>query len=242
MKHSYGLQLFSVRDAAETDLLDAIRKVAEIGYEYVEFAGFYGHSAADVRRTMDECGIKCSGTHTGYGELRPEVLDATIEYHKTIGNQNIIIPGAELWTLDNIAEFCDVVNNAIPILKKEGINVGYHNHSHEFEVRSWGSTIHAELERRTDLAFEIDTYWIFNAGCDPIKVLKRLENRLCAIHLKDGIPGESGKALGEGYAPVKKIRDVAYEMGLPIVVESETLDPDGISEVARCMEFLKSID
>ena len=58
MKHSYGLQLFSVRDVAETDLLGAIRKVAEIGYEYVEFAGFFGHTAADVRRTMDECIIR----------------------------------------------------------------------------------------------------------------------------------------------------------------------------------------
>ncbi len=242
MKHSYGLQIYSVRDITKDDLLAALKKVAEIGYEYVEFAGFFGNSAEDVKKTLDENGLKCSGTHTGWQEVLPDVIDKTIEYHKTIGNKNIIIPGADLSTLEKISYFCDVVNNAMPILEKEGITLGYHNHSKEFEVMPWGSTIHSELERRTNIAFEIDTYWAFNAGCDPLQVMKRLEDRICAIHLKDGLMGGRGKALGEGEAPVKAVRDLAYEMGLPIVVESETLYPDGISEVTRCIEYLKTID
>lgn len=242
MKHSYGLQVYSVRDVSKEDLIGTLKKIAEIGYEYVEFAGFFGNSAEAVKKALDDNGLKCSGTHTSWLELMPDVIDETIEYHKTIGNKNIIIPGADLSTLDKIIEFCDVINNAIPRLAEEGITLGYHNHSREFELMPWGSTIHSELEVRTKLAFEIDTYWAFNAGCDPLLVMKRLEDRLCAIHLKDGFVGGKGKALGEGEAPVQAVRDLAYEMGLPIVVESETLDPDGISEVTRCFEYLKTID
>ena len=61
----YGLQMYSVRDITKENLKDALRKVAEMGYKYVEFAGFFGNTAEDVKAWMDEYGLKCSGTHTG---------------------------------------------------------------------------------------------------------------------------------------------------------------------------------
>ena len=94
----------------------------------------------------------------------------------------------------------------------------------------------------TNIDFEIDTFWAFNAGCDPIKVMDRLKDRIKLIHLKDGFIGGVGKPLGQGEAPIKEIRDYAYEHGFGIVVESETITPDGMTEAKECIEFLKTID
>ncbi len=240
MSIEYGLQLFSVRDLTDKDLEGALRAVAEMGYKYVEYAGFFGHSAETVAAWQDKYGLKCSGTHTGWGELLPENIEATIAYHKIIGNRHIIVPGADLGTLEKIIDFCHVMNQAQLRLAKEGISLGYHNHSHEFVVMPWGSTIHSELEKRGTFDFEIDTYWAFNADIDPILTLERLAGRVKVIHLKDGLKGGHGRALGEGEAPVLAVREAALRMGLRMVVESEGLNPSGLEEVKRCIDFLKA--
>ena len=242
MKTAYGLQLFSLRDITDKDLEGALKAVAEMGYKYVEYAGFFGHPAETVKAWQDKYGLACSGTHTGWGELLPENIEATIAYHKTIGNTNIIVPGADLSTLEKIEAFCAVMNAAQVRLAEEGISLGYHNHSSEFVVMPWGSTIHSELEKRGIFDFEIDTYWAFNAGLDPVAVLDRLADRVKVIHLKDGFKGGAGKALGEGQAPVLAVREKALSMGLTMVVESEGLDPTGLEEVKRCIDFLKSLE
>ena len=242
MKFNYGLQMYSVRDITKSDLKGAIKKVAELGYKYLEFAGFFDNSAEDVKAWMDECGVSCSGTHSPWLDLKPDKILETVKYHKTIGNPHYIIPGADLSTLEKIEEFVNVMNFAQPILAAEGITLGYHNHSGEFKVMPWGSTIHSELEKRTNILFEIDTYWAFNAGIDPIATMERLKDRIKVIHLKDGYADGRGMALGEGEAPVKAIREKAIEIGLTMVVESETLSPDGISEVGRCINYLRSLE
>ena len=232
--------MFSVRDLTDKDLEGALKAVAEMGYKYVEYAGFFGHSAEQVKEWQDKYGLKCSGTHSGWEDLRPEKIEETIAYHKIIGNPNYIIPGADLNTLDKIIDFCAVMNKAQIRLAAEGINLAYHNHSHEFEVMPWGSTIHSELEKRGTFNFEIDTFWAFNAGIDPIAILQRLAGRINVIHLKDGLKGGHGRALGEGEAPVLAVREYAIKKGLRMVVESETLTPTGLEEVKRCIDFLKA--
>ena len=240
MATEYGLQLFSLRDITGNDLEGALKAVAEMGYKYVEYAGFFGHSAEQVKEWQDKYGLKCSGTHSGWGELLPGNIEATIAFHKTIGNPNYIIPGADLSTLDKIIDFCAVMNKAQIRLAEEGISLGYHNHSHEFVVMPWGSTIHSELEKRGTFDFEIDTFWAFNAGIDPVETLKRLSGRVKVIHLKDGFKGGKGKSLGQGEAPVLKVREYAVKQGIRMVVESEGLDPTGLEEVKRCIDFLKA--
>ena len=238
----YGLQLYSVRDLTGENLEEALRQVAALGYKYVEFAGFFGHSAADVRRMLDENGLEVSGTHTGCGELTADVIDETIAYHKAIGNKNIIIPGADFSTREKMDWVIDVINEAQPKLKEAGIALGYHNHSHEFIETGYGALIHSELEAKTQVEFEIDTYWAYVAGLDPVALLERLGERVRVIHLKDGYSDGHGMALGEGTAPVAAVREYAIAHGLAMVVESETCQPTGIEEVGRCMAYLNSLE
>ena len=101
----YGLQMYSVRDAAQGDLLGTLEKVSKLGYHYAEFAGFFGIPAEQVKAKLDECGMEVSSTHTGWQELTEDRLEETIKYHKTIGNKFIIIPGADLSTQEKLDEF-----------------------------------------------------------------------------------------------------------------------------------------
>jgi sugar phosphate isomerase/epimerase len=238
----YGLQLYSVRDMTANDFERALRKVAELGYRFVEFAGFFGYSAEDVRHMLDLYGLKVSGTHTDWQELTADRIDETIAYHTTIGNKNVIIPGADLSTREKLDALIDLINEAQPKLAAAGITLGYHNHAHEFIPTSYGALIHKELEEKTRVEFEIDTYWAYVAKQDPIALLARLSDRVRVIHLKDGYEDGRGMALGEGTAPVALVRDYAMAHDLTMVVESETCQPTGLAEVERCMRYLQGLE
>ena len=228
----YGLQLYSVRDVTESDLEGTLKKVAEIGYRYVEFAGFFGHSAEEVKAMLDRYGLIVSGTHSGLGDLDAD-FEGTVKYHKTIGNTNYIVPGAPTWTAAELDETIEKINKYQPMLAAEGIRMAYHNHDGEFKPNADGQIPHEEMERRTNIDFQIDTFWAFVAGKDPVEVITRL---------KDGLRNGHGYALGEGEAPVAAVREKAIELGMHMVVESETLQPDGISEATRCINYLKSLE
>ena len=238
----YGLQMYSVRDLTKDDLEGALRQVAELGYSFVEFAGFFGHSAADVRGMLDKYGLRVSGTHTGWQELTPDRLEATIAYHKELGNTNIIIPSADMSTPEKLDAFIELVNDVQPKLAAEGISLAYHNHDGEFVPNGFGAITHEELEKRTGIEFEIDTYWAYVARRNPVEELERLKDRIRVIHVKDGFADRRGMALGEGTAPVVAVRDYALANGLCMVVESETCQPTGIEEVGRCIRYLRSLE
>ena len=92
----YGLQMFSVRDITKEDMEGALLEVAAMGYAAVEFAGFMGHPAEQIKAWLDQYGLRVSGTHTGLAGLTDDVLEETIAYHKAIGCENIIIPFEKL--------------------------------------------------------------------------------------------------------------------------------------------------
>ena len=237
----YGLQLYSVRDVTGTDLEGTLKKVAEIGYRYVEFAGFFGHTAEQVKAMLDNYGLIVSGTHSGFDDLDKDFA-GTVKYHHAIGNTNYIVPGAPWGTTAELNETIEKMNKYKPMLAAEGIRLAYHNHDGEFKPNLDGQIAHEEMERRTDIDFQIDTFWAFVAGRDPIEVITRLKDRVHVIHLKDGLRNGQGFALGEGEAPVAAVREKAIELGMHMVVESETLQPDGISEVTRCFNYLKTLE
>lgn len=237
----YGIQLYSLRDVTEKDLQGALAAVAKMGYTHVEFAGFFGHSAETVLGWLEQYGLKASGTHTGWPELDDEHFAQTVAYHKTLGNRRIIIPGADLSTKAKLDEFIEFVNRVQPRLAAEGIALGYHNHSHEFLPNEDGLLIHHELETRTDVLFEIDTYWAYHAGQDPVALLQRLAKRIPVIHVKDGLADGEGRPCGQGTAPVAAVVAAAEALNMDMVVESESLTPDGPTEARVSLEYLKTL-
>ena len=234
----YGLQMYSVRDITQNDLPGAIAKVAQLGYKLIEFAGFFGHSAEEVNQMLADNGVVISGTHTGLGELLND-YEGTLAFHKAIKNPIYIIPGHDLSTKEKLDQFIDDVNRLQPMLKAEGIEMGFHNHSGEFLPNKDGIIVYDELVARTGLRLEIDTFWAYAAGKDPVALMEQLKDLLRFIHIKDGFQNGEGKPLGQGTAPVAAVYAKAIELGVPMVVESETLTPDGLTEAKICFEYLK---
>lgn len=196
----YGIQMYSVRDITEKDMPGALRALAEMGYKNVEFAGFFGIPAEESKKLLDDNGLKVSGTHTGWNEIA-EHFEETVAYHKAIGNTRIIIPGADLTTKAKLDAFIDMLNEFQPKLAAEGITLGYHNHDHEFKPNEDGQIIYDEIVARSNVALEIDTYWAYAAGKDPVAMMEALKDRLPVIHIKDGLSNREGKPLGQGTAP-----------------------------------------
>ena len=234
----YGLQMYSVRDITKDDLPGAVAKVAQMGYKLIEFAGFFGHSAEEVNKMLSDNGVKVSGTHTGLAELLND-YEGTVAFHKAINNPIYIIPGHDLSTKEKVDQFIEDVNRLQPMLKAEGIEMGFHNHSSEFLPNKDGVIFYDELVSRTSLLLEIDTFWAYAAGKDPVALMEQYKDRLRLIHIKDGFQNGEGKPLGQGAAPVADVYKKAVELGIPMVVESETLTPDGLTEAKICFEYLK---
>lgn len=255
MKTEYGIQMYSVRDITEGSLRNALESIAKLGYKYIEFAGFFDNSAEDVKSWLDEFGLVCSGTHTGIDRITPEKIDETIAYHKGIGCENLIVPGCDWSTPEKSAEVIDALNFAQKKLAENGIRLGYHNHSCEFFPTADGIVFEDEVIEKTKAELEVDTFWLFNAGIDVISYLEEHKDRIRVIHLKDGVPSSAesksfdhvhdnvrGYSLGLGQAPVKAVRDWANANNVLCVVESEGLEPTGLEEVGRCIEYLRTLD
>lgn len=237
----YGLQMYSVRDITQSDLKGALEKVAKIGYTLIEFAGFFGASAQEVVKMLNDNGLKLSGTHTRLDDLLDD-YEGTLAFHKAIGNAHYIIPSHDLSTRENLDKFIEDVNRLQPLLQKEGITLSYHNHDQEFKPNKDGIIVYPEIVSRTNIGLELDTYWAYAGGQDPVKLMEELKDRLHFIHIKDGFADRKGMPLGKGTAPVKDVYAKAVELHIPMIVESETLTPDGLTEATICFEYLKSLE
>ncbi|MBQ8371607.1 MAG: sugar phosphate isomerase/epimerase [Clostridia bacterium] len=251
----YGIQMYSLRDITEDDLRGSLKRAADMGYKYIEFAGFFGNSAEDVRAWLDEYGLVPIGTHTGIDQLTEDNIESTIAYHKALGCTNIIIPAADWSSEEKMERNLSVIRTASARLAKEGIALGYHNHSSEFYKTPYGRYVEEEIIEKTDAFLEIDTFWVFNVGISPVRYLEAHKDRIKLIHLKDGYierlralefscahDGAVGTSVGEGEVPILAIREWAVNNGVPMVIESEGLDPTGPDEVKRCIDFLRTLD
>ena len=240
-KHSYSIQLYSLRDITPKDLDGTLQKVSALGYQAVEFAGFFNHSAEEIVAMLKKHNLAVSGTHSPFTDLIRH-YDETVAYHKAIGNKYYIIPGVDLSTQEKLDAFIEAVNPLCDKLAEEGITLCYHNHASEFKPNADGSVPFEQLLYRSKIALEVDTFWAFVGMKNPIALLERVGDRLKFIHIKDGSADGKGKPLGLGEAPVKDVFDWAVAHNVPLVVESETLTPDGITEAKICIEHLITLE
>ena len=238
----YDIQMFSIRDVAENDLKGALKIVADAGYSGVELCGTFGHSVYDVRSWLDEYKLECFCAHIGRNILANDI-ENTIKYYKELGVNYFVLPGAPTGTKSELDTTIDMINKYHEILAKEGISLAYHNHNLEYLPNADGQIAHREIEYRTNIDFELDTFWTLCGGFDPLGEMERLKDRIKVIHLKDGFVEQSlSTSIGLGNAPIKAIRDKAHELGFRLIVESEGLQPNGTAEVLQCIKHLRTLN
>src|SRR5512136_617741 len=130
-----GLQLYSVRHDFGKDQPGVLAAVAKMGYQGVEFAGYFNRTAGDLRKMLDDNGLKCCGTHLSLDSLLGDNLARTIDFNRTLGNSLLIVPGfspkrsgtRQAW-VENAKTFTELAEK----VKPHGMRVGFHNHVAEF--------------------------------------------------------------------------------------------------------------
>jgi len=88
-----ALQLYSVREDCAKDFTGTIKAVAEMGYEGVEFAGYYDKDAKQIKKILDDLGLKVAGTHIRIDTLLGDELQKTIDFNKILENKFLIVSG-----------------------------------------------------------------------------------------------------------------------------------------------------
>ena len=186
-KFNVGLQLYSVRDAMEKDMDGTLKAVKEMGYDYVEFAGYFGKTAEEVKALLDKYDLKAISVHQAV-DLFENEGKAAVDFLNTIGVKYSAVPWYdknELYTnFDATAKkFAEVSK----LLSEGGIQLMYHNHDFEF-VKIDGEYVLDKLYRTLPadvLMPEIDTCWVHYAGVNPAEYVKKYAGKIKVLHLKD---------------------------------------------------------
>ena len=204
-----GVQLYTVRDAMAKDFEGTITKVAEIGYQEVEFAGYYNRDPKAVRALLDKVGLTAPSTHVGFdmmGDAWPKLLDDA----KVIGHQYIVVPSIPddlRKTQDGYRQAADRFNKAGEAALKAGIQFGYHNHNAEFQMVDGRMPYDTLLEACDPklVQFEMDLYWIIFGGADPLKYFARWPGRFPLVHVKDMTAQHTMTDVGSGVINWKQL-------------------------------------
>jgi sugar phosphate isomerase/epimerase len=236
-----ALQLYTVRDEMAKDFKGTVRKVAQLGYAGVEFAGTGGLSATEMSDLLAETRLKPAGSHIGLDKFEKQ-LDQEIAYNKAIGNAFVGVPALPN-DLRNPAGFHKVaaaLNKIGATLKQAGLTLYYHNHAFEFDTTQ-GARGMDILFQETDpalVAFECDVYWVHYAGEDAAALIRQHAGRYPIIHLKDMTgTGESRTwaEVGEGSIDFQPIFSASEAQGAQwYIVEQDrcarpSLESAGIS-------------
>ncbi len=265
-----ALQLYTVRDQMEKDLAGTLKKVKEIGYDYVEPAGYYGKTAEEFKALLEEAGLTAVSTHFGIENLEND-LEGSIAFHKTVGITYIAIPwmdrakapGGDKWeeTRPKIEKFAKA-------LKEQGMQLLYHNHDFEYELVDGRPALDLLFEAIPDLWPEFDTCWVKYAGFDPVAYVSEYKGKVPVVHLKDfvghksnspayalidkdgkAVGGDSGepkafafRPLGQGVQNIPAIIRAGIASGTEyFVVEQDDSYGDSIAAAKASREYLKSI-
>jgi sugar phosphate isomerase/epimerase len=215
-----GLELYSVRDSLAKDLPGTVTAVAKLGYEVVEFYSPYfawtPETAKDVRKLMDDLGIRCLSTHNSPAAIAPEGIQKAIDLNQILGSRDIIVASAgKVTDIDGWKAFGARLNAAAEKLKPAGMFTGFHNHATEWrpiEGQRPMDVLAASTSKDVILQFDVGT--CVEAGADPVAWIKANPGRIKSVHCKDWAPGRGYSVLfGEGAAPWPAIFAAAESTG-----------------------------
>lgn len=232
--YGVGLQLYTIRDAMDKDTMGSLKKVSDLGYKYVELAGygsgqFYGMDPRDFRKAVSDLGMEVISSHTMV-EAEGITMDNAkkmAEDHAELNVKYCVQP----WVNEedrNVETYKKMIadwNQVGEIMKDAGIQFGYHNHNFEFKPVN-GMVPYYDIflkEMDADLiTMELDMYWATKAGQDPVEMFKKYPGRFQLFHFKDmaddsNIPfydviKDDLTDVGEGLIDFKRIyeaRDIA---------------------------------
>lgn len=247
--HGVGIQMYMMRDEMKADLAASLARVARIGYEEVEWWGSWGRTPAELRGLLDDVGLKAPTCHVGSQALAPETVDATLDAAATMGTHTVIVAGmgggGHTDDADGWKRAAALLSAAGAKAAPLGLRVGYHNHSGEFKKHGERTALEiliAESDKAT-VDFQLDCYWAFKGGVDPLAFLKTHKDRIAQLHLKDAsaAAGNPQVDLGKGTLDWRAL----ISTGISQRVVNVTLDlddpADAWASAGSCRAYLRGI-
>ncbi len=249
-----GLQLYTVRDQAESDLPGTLAQIKKIGYDEVEtYWNVYNRPAKQLHSMIVDAGLKVPSGHFDY-----DGLAGKMEYAKELGVQYMVCPmlPKTMWNAaDDFKKAGDQFNQWAEQVQKMGMKFAFHNHNYEFK-KFGDKTGFDILMANTDpklVGLEMDCYWITQAGLNPVTMLKKYKERIHMLHLKDRKPGfatsqqlepsaEHFTEVGSGSIDWKAIFTVAEEQGVEhYFVERDSGDKPAMESIRISYEYLNQL-
>lgn len=236
-----AIQLYSLRDVAPKDVPGTLRKVAAMGYEGVEFAGYYGLPARELAKMLADCGLRCAGAHVGLNLLEGNAFEETVAMNKALGNDRLIVPWSDL---KDVPKLIAGLNEAHAKAKAVGMRVGYHNHAKEFDLEN-GVTKFDQIFSGTpsDFLVQLDIGWAASVEQDVPAILRKYAKRLESVHVKEFSQENPQAAVGEGSVDWSSIFDVLEKETAAkwYVVEQEKYKIGPMESAKDCIDHIRKL-
>ena len=189
MGYKYALELYSVRKELKEDLWGTLRKVKKMGYDGVEFAGEFVHTASELWAALHDTGLVCTSWHTPWSYVTPSHLMGTISYNKMLGNADIVIPGLPREMTDSKAAWlktAEMFNEIAEKLADYGMYLGYHNHGAEFKDMEGGLPFYYLFDNTCRVNMQLDNgnAWTAGPDTDVYEPITRYPWRSRTLHIK----------------------------------------------------------
>ena len=244
-----GVQLWSVKDEIKQDFEGTLSKIAQLGFQGVEFAGEFGpykDNPAGLKAFMAKHKLQCAGAHLHFDKLTPDQFEATTRFYKTLGCDNLVISmdkrGA---STEQSAQMSQELSALSAKLGAKGMRIGYHNHAQEM-AGAVGSTPWDVIARGTPQAsiMQQDVGWTTFAGKDPVAYVKTYPGRTRTTHFKaklaEGTPGTP--IIGQDKTDWKGLTQAVEKVGGTdwIIIEQEEY-PNGMGQLETVAASLKGL-
>lgn len=237
--NGYGLQLYTVRDALAKDLPGTLKKLAAIGYKYVELPGFNDVSPAEWDKQLKAAGLVAKSLMFAQPdwENRVSFIGEACALLKCEYAVLPFMPGEKLASGDACKRIGEMLGKAAAQLK--GIRVCYHNHAHEIKTVDGRTAVEWILEGSPAIYSELDVYWSHIGGVEPSAMMKRLGKRIALLHYKDSTPTGVFAPVGAGVLNWAGIHAAvaATDAGWAFV-EQDKCETDPFECVDRSLKFL----
>ncbi len=233
-----GVQLYSIRDDMRKDPLGSLKKVAAMGYEYVEHANyvdrkFYGYKPQEFRKVLDDLGLKMISGHTVMGrqhwdEARNDFSDSwkyTVDDAAVLGQKYVVSPSMDnsmRSKYDDFMHYMEIFNKCGELCKKQGMKFGYHNHDFEFSEKLNDEKLFDIMMRTMDpdkVVVQLDMGNLYNGGAVALDVVRQYPGRFENLHVKDEIAASEGSdkyestIIGKGIVNAREVIDLATKIG-----------------------------
>lgn len=250
-----GLQLYSLRNQFKVDVSNTLGLINEWGITKIEGGDTYGMSQETFKELLAENNLDVVSVGAGFEDLESNV-DKVIANAKAFGAKYVMcawVPHDDnKWDLEETQHATDVFNKAGKILQENGLTLAYHPHGYEFRPFENGTLFDYMAKNATDFKFELDVFWAYHGGADPLALMKKYPSKFVLLHLKDlekGVKGnntgheedDTNVVLGTGQIDIAGVVAEANKLGIEYMfIEDESSNV--VSQVPLSLEYLDKLD